>query len=304
MSLRPFTSSEKILRDFTGYLLLEKASSPNTAEAYGRDALQILHWLEQRSIIPPDTEREHIEQFLSDLHDLGLAPRSSARIFAGIGQLFKFMRLEGYMDHDPMELLSGPKRESHLPDVLTAEQVNALIGAVDMTKPEGNRNKAILETLYGSGLRVSELLDLTLSRTILEDQYLIVEGKGSKQRLVPLSPVAIEWIKTWLEDREHLQVKPGQERYLFLNRRGSRLTRQMVFLIIRTCAEMAGIPNMVSPHTLRHCFATHLLEGGANLRAIQEMLGHESLSTTEIYLHLDSSALRQELVAHHPHYSS
>lgn len=300
--LRPLTDADKVRRDFLGYLRLERSLSSNSIEAYGRDTSHLLQWLEGRRLRLEATEREDVEQFLADMHDLGISGRSLARIFAGIRQFFKFLRIEGYMNHDPMELLDSPKRGSHLPDVLTVEEVDALMEAIDMGKAEGTRNRAILEVLYGSGLRVSELLALTLDRVYLEEQYLIVDGKGSKQRLVPLSPVAADYIWEWLEDRALLPIKPDSQALLFLGRRGSGLTRQMIFHIIRNCAEMAGIQKRVSPHTLRHSFATHLLEGGANLRAIQEMLGHESLSTTELYVHLDRTRLRAELLRFHPHH--
>lgn len=291
---------DTLLRDFTGYLRLERAMSQNTVEAYGRDVTHLLTWLGSKGISPEETSRADIEGFMADMHDLGLTGRSQARLFAGIRQFFRFLRMEGHMTRDPMELLAPPARGTHLPDVLTVEEIDALTEAIDMSKPEGCRNRAIIETLYGSGLRVSELLALTLDRVFLEEQYLIVEGKGSKQRLVPLSPVAAAHIEAWLEDRDRLDIKPRDAGLLFLNRRGAGLTRQMIFHIIRTLAELAGIRKTVSPHTLRHSFATHLLEGGANLRAIQEMLGHESLSTTELYVHLDRTRLRAELLAHHP----
>ncbi len=289
-----------LLRDFTGYLRLERAMSPNTIEAYGRDVTHLLTWLAFKSLRPEECQRSDIEQFMADIHDLGLTGRSQARLFAGIRQFFRFLRLEGRMNHDPMELIDAPRRGMHLPDVLSLEEIDAMIDAIDMSKPEGQRNRAIIETLYGSGLRVSELLALSLDRVFLEEQYLIVEGKGSKQRLVPLSPVAVVHIEAWLADRELLSIQSRDAHLLFLNRRGAGLTRQMIFHIIRTLAALAGIRKTVSPHTLRHSFATHLLEGGANLRAIQEMLGHESLSTTELYVHLDRTRLRAELLAHHP----
>jgi integrase/recombinase XerD len=234
---------------------------------------------------------------------MGIASTSQGRIFAGIGSFYHFLELEGYMDYYPLELIDGPTRAKHLPDVLSVSEIDALIAAIDMTKAEGQRNRAIVETLYGSGLRVSELCNLSLSRTFLDEQYIIVEGKGAKQRIVPLSPVAVENIKLYLIERELLDIKDDSADILFLNRRGRKLSRVMVFYIIRDAAERAGIKKVVSPHTMRHSFATHLLEGGANLRAIQEMLGHENLSTTELYVHLDRSRLRTELLNHHPHFA-
>lgn len=301
--LRQLTPQSNPLRDFAGYLRLERAMSENTVEAYVRDVTHLINWLDAKALSPACTQQTDIEEFMNAIHDFGLSARSQARIFAGIRQFFKFLRLEGYMAHDPMELLDSPRRGSHLPDVLSVEEIDELIDAIDMSKQEAVRNRAIIETLYGSGLRVSELINLTIDHLFLQEQYIIVEGKGSKQRLVPLSPVAAGWIESWLEQREHMEIKPKCGAYLFLNRRGANLTRQMIFHIIKTLAELAGIKKTVSPHTLRHSFATHLLEGGANLRAIQEMLGHESLSTTELYVHLDRSGLRRELLAHHPHFS-
>ncbi len=303
-SSRTPATPDKLLRDFTGYLRLERGMSQNTIEAYGRDVTHLLCWMAGNNVSPERADASDVERFMADMHDMGLTGRSQARLFAGVRQFFKFMRLEGYMTHDPMELLDAPQRGEHLPDVLTVAEIDALISAIDMSKAEGQRNRAIIETLYGSGLRVSELLDLSIDRLFLDEQYIIVEGKGSKQRLVPLSPVAVEQITLWLEDRERLDIKPKAAHLLFLNRRGNGLTRQMIFHIIRTCAQLAGIQKTVSPHTLRHSFATHLLEGGANLRAIQEMLGHECLSTTELYVHLDRSRLRAELLEHHPHFKS
>lgn len=289
--------------DFAAYLLTERAMSGNTIEAYLRDVGHLLRFLDEKGIAAPDASQSDIEEFLLQLHELGIAPTSQARIFAGVGNFYRYLRVEGIITASPMELLQSPMRSDHLPDVLSVEEVDRLVGAVDMTKNEGVRNRAIIETLYGSGLRVSELCTLTLSRTFLDEQYILVEGKGSKQRIVPLSPVAVEWISNYLVERDMLTPKPGSEDILFLNRRGAGLTRVMMFYIIKEAAASAGIEKTVSPHTLRHSFATHLLEGGANLRAIQAMLGHESLATTQLYVHLDRSHLRRELLEHHPHFS-
>ena len=235
------------------------------------------------------------------LQDVGIQPRSQARIISGIKGFYKFLRLEGYMDSDPTELLPTPKIGRHLPEVLTIAEIDSMIAAIDMSKPEGQRNRAIIETLYGCGLRVSELVSLRLSQLFLEERYVVVLGKGNKQRLVPISPVAIEQIALYLEQTRSRQVaQRGSEDILFLNRRGAMLTRQMIFHIIKQLCELAGVRKVISPHTLRHSFATHLLEGGANLRAIQQMLGHESITTTEIYVHIDRSRLRDEILAHHP----
>lgn len=299
---RPVGGEEKLLRDFTGYLLVERSLSANTREAYGRDVRGLLSWLVSGNLDPALATRREVEEYLFALHETGIGGRSQARVLSGLRSFFRFMRLEGYRDDDPTELIEGPSRTETLPDVLTLEEVNALTAAIDMGKAEGQRNRAIVETLYGSGLRVSELVELRLSHLYDDREYMLVEGKGSKQRLVPLSPVALAEIEKYLEQRERGPIKPGEEDILFLNRRGRRLTRVMVFYVIRDAAALAGIKKTVSPHTLRHSFATHLLEGGANLRAIQEMMGHESISTTEKYVHIDRTRVRAELLAHHPHF--
>ena len=292
----------KLLRDYNSYLMVERSLSANTIEAYGRDVSRLLTWLSEGNVDARGVSREQIEDFLFALHETGISARSQGRVLSSLRNFFHFVRMEGYRNDDPTELIVGPTIDNDLPDVLSVEEVNALIAAVNMEKAEGQRNRAILETLYGSGLRVSELVELKISQLYLNDEYVIVEGKGSKQRLVPLSAVSISEIESYLEDRERGNIQPGEEDILFLNRRGRRLTRVMVFYIIREAAERAGIQKTVSPHTLRHCFATHLLEGGANLRAIQTMLGHESIATTEKYVHVDRSRVRAELLAQHPHF--
>lgn len=302
MTMDKRAGRRNIVDEFTAYLLTERAMSANTIEAYGRDVNHLMRFLAEREIAPEETSQQDVEEFLLQLHEMGIATTSQARIFAGIGNFFRFLRIEGRIESSPVELLQGPIRSKHLPDVLSVEEIDRLVGSIDMSKNEGVRNRAILETLYGSGLRVSELCSLSLGRTFLDEQYVMVDGKGSKQRIVPLSPVAVDWIRGYLEDRSYLTPKPGSEDILFLNRRGAGLTRVMVFYIIKDAARLAGIDKTVSPHTLRHSFATHLLEGGANLRAIQAMLGHESLATTQLYVHLDRSHLRKELLEHHPHF--
>lgn len=299
---RPVPEGEKLKRDYLSYLMIERALSSNTLEAYGRDVQQLLVFLSYRGVGVHDVESIDIEEFLFAVHETGVSSRSQSRILSGLRSFFRFLRMEGYREDDPTELIDGPKHEEGLPDVLTLEEVDRLIAAIDMSKQEGMRNRAIIETLYGSGLRVSELVELKISNLYLDKEYMLVEGKGSKQRLVPLSPVAVSEISEYMEFREKGPVKPGEEDILFLNRRGKRLTRVMVFYVIRDAAAAAGIKKQVSPHTLRHSFATHLLEGGANLRAIQEMLGHESIGTTEKYVHIDRSMVRAELLAHHPHF--
>lgn len=300
--MRPLKNSEEIVNDFKRHIVLERGLSPHTAESYMVDVRHLTDYSEEIGKTLDQISQDDITGLLCRLHDMDISPRTQARMIAGMRSFFKFMRLEHYIETDPTELIESPSIGHHLPDVLSVEEIDEMIRALPEDKPETLRNHAIIETLYGSGLRVSELTDLRISRLSLDEGYVMVEGKGEKQRLVPLSPVAIELIKEYLEARKSGEIKKGNEDILFLNRRGASLTRVMVFYIIRDAALCAGIGKKVSPHTLRHSFATHLLEGGANLRAIQEMLGHESIATTEIYLHLDRSRLRSELINHHPHF--
>lgn len=241
-----------------------------------------------------------LEEFSASLFDLGIAPSSHARILCGIRAFYKFLEIDGFIDQDPSELLEGPKKSKHLPTVLTLEEVNAMMAAIDLSSNEGHRNRAMMEMLYGSGLRVSELVNLRLSQIYLDEHYMLIEGKGSKQRLVPLSPVAEEWFGYWMQERAHWPLKVDARDIAFVNRYGRPLTRAMVFTIVkRLCAE-AGITKTVSPHTLRHSFATHLLQNGADIRVIQQLLGHEDLATTEIYTHLDVADLRKAVLQYHP----
>lgn len=300
--MRPPNTTERLLSDFSNFLLLERGLSGNTLESYHTDVIHLLEFLEERELSLTDVDTDALHQFLCTLRDLGISPRSQARMLSGIRAFFRFLRLEGYTDTDPCELLEAPRFGRTLPDILSVEDIDSMIAALDPGKDETPRNHAIIETLYGSGLRVSELVELRMSRVNLDEGYVIITGKGNKQRLVPLSPESIRLIREYLPIRERLKIKPDSSDILFLNRRGGMMTRVMVFYVIRDSAAAAGIIKRVSPHTLRHSFATHLLEGGANLRAIQEMLGHESISTTEIYIHLDRSRLRSELMEHHPHY--
>ena len=299
---RELRTSDELRRDFEAYLRLERSLSSNTADAYLVDPSHLLEFLEERSISLSEVTEGDLHELLATLRDLGISPRSQARMIAGIRAFFKFLRLEGYILTDPSELLESPQLPRHLPDVLSIEEIDAMLSAIPQDKEEALRNEAIIETLYGSGLRVSELVGLRISRLNLDDRLLIVEGKGNKQRMVPMSPASVELIREYLPRRNRQTIKPSGQDILFLNRRGAPLSRVMVFYIIRDLAALAGIQKTVSPHTMRHSFATHLLEGGANLRAIQEMLGHESIATTEIYLHLDRSRLRRELLEHHPRY--
>lgn len=286
---------------FAAFMLLEKGLADNSREAYLHDIDMLMSYLGDRGLGITDVTTEILTDFLATLHDLGIAPRSVARMVSGIRGALRFMKMEGIIDSDPSALLESPRTGRRLPEVLSVEEIDAMIDAIDLESVTGRRNRAIIETMYGCGLRVSELCNLEISRIDLERGFLIVRGKGDKERLVPMSEPAIEEIELYMRDeRPRLKIKPGEENILFLNVRGHRLTRQMVFIFLRELALAAGVKKTISPHTLRHSFATHLLEGGANLRAIQQMLGHESISTTEIYLHLDNTRLREEILLHHP----
>lgn len=298
--MRSIDSIPAVIDAYEAYLMLERGLSDNTREAYVRDVGKLVRYLETEKVTLREVTTDTLRAFAADLFDLGISPRTQARIVSGIKSFFRFLKLEGYLDSNPSLLLESPAMRRHLPEVLRVDEIDAMIGAIDMEKAEGQRNRAIMETLYGCGLRVSELINLEISKLYFDEQFIMVHGKGDKERIVPISPQAIKEIKDYLPDRALLPVKRGEENILFLNRRGHRLTRVMIFYIIKQLAEAAGIRKEVSPHTLRHSFATHLLEGGANLRAIQQMLGHEDISTTEIYLHIDRSMLRAEILAHHP----
>ena len=299
--MREITDIVDVKRRFLGHLTLEKGMSPNTAQAYSDDVDKLVRYFADAGVAIERATTDDLEQFVCTLQDVGIQPRSQARIISGVKSFYKFLRLEGFMDNDPTELLPTPRIGRHLPEVLTVDEIDRMIDCIDMSKPEGQRNRAIIETLYGCGLRVSELIGLQLSQLFMEERYVIIQGKGNKQRLVPISPVAIEQISLYLEQtRSHQVAQRGSEDILFLNRRGAMLTRQMIFHIVKQLCELAGVRKVISPHTLRHSFATHLLEGGANLRAIQQMLGHESITTTEIYVHIDRTRLRDEILTHHP----
>ena len=299
--MREITDISEVKKRFLGHLTMEKGMSANTAQAYSDDVDKLTRYLADVGVGIEHVTTDDLERFVCTLQDVGIQPRSQARIISGVKGFYKFLRLEGYMDNDPTELLPTPRIGRHLPEVLTIEEIDRMIDAIDMSKAEGQRNRAIIETLYGCGLRVSELVGLKLSQLYIEERYVIIQGKGNKQRLVPISPVAIEQINLYLEQTRSRQVaQRGSEDILFLNRRGAMLTRQMIFHIVKQLCELAGIRKVISPHTLRHSFATHLLEGGANLRAIQQMLGHESITTTEIYVHIDRTRLRDEILQHHP----
>ena len=294
------TKNDKIIIRYRQYLKLEKSLSGNTVGAYLSDLGKLLKYLAAEGKDFRDVTLDDLEAFSADLRDLGIQPRSQARILSGIRSFYHFLVMEDYITQDPSELLESPQTGKHLPDVMTVEEIDTLIGAIDRTSREGQRNRAILETLYSCGLRVSELCALRLSDLYLDEGFIKVEGKGNKQRLVPISPKAVKELRNYFPDRNEGLIKPGYEDYVFISRFGKNISRIMVFHIIKELAGMTGIKKTISPHTFRHSFATHLLEGGANLRAIQCMLGHESIGTTEIYTHIDRNRLREEIIGHHP----
>ena len=290
-----------LINKYTTYIRLEKGLSGNTFEAYIDDLNKLLKFIDSETDISLlSLTYENLQQFIAQLCDTGISARSQARIISGVKSFYRFLLTEDYIETDPTELLESPKIGQKLPEVLTINEVNNLINSIDLSKPEGQRNRAMLEVLYSCGIRVTELINLKYSNVYFDEQFIIVRGKGDKQRLVPISAKAIQDIRNYLIDRHNIKVQKGYEDTLFLNRRGTGLTRAMVFHIIKEQAKIAGIRKNISPHTLRHSFATHLLEGGANLRAIQTMLGHESITTTEIYTHIDREFLRREIIEHHP----
>ena len=291
---------DKILRNYKVYLKLEKSLSDNTVNAYLADIHKLYQFLADEQIHPQDVTLENLETFSATLRDLGIQPRSQARILSGIRSFYHYLILDDYLEADPSELLESPQVGLHLPEVLTIEEIDNLIESIDLSTKEGQRNRTILETLYSCGLRVSELCNLKISDLYLEEGFIKVEGKGNKQRLIPISPRAIRELQLYFIDRNQFSIKKDYEDYVFISKRGTNISRIMVFHIIKTLAEAIGMKKTISPHTFRHSFATHLLEGGANLRAIQCMLGHESIGTTEIYTHIDKSRLRREIIEHHP----
>ena len=289
-----------LIHSYNTYLMLEKSLSRNSVEAYMDDLNKLLSFLESIQKHPQEVILEDLQEMLITLHELGINPRSQARVISGIKSFYRFLELENLITKDPTELLEAPKIGLKLPEFLTLDEINDILSIIDLSKPEGQRNKAIIETLYSCGLRVSELIGLRFSTLYFDEGFVKVEGKGGKQRLVPISQTAIKEIRLYLIDRHLVPLKKGFEDVLFLSRRGTSLSRIMIFHLIKEYAEAAGIRKNVSPHTFRHSFATHLLEGGANLRAIQAMLGHEKITTTEIYTHLDRDFLRSEILEHHP----
>ncbi len=291
---------QPLKRRYLRYLKLERNYSPNTIEAYTHDIDYLLNFLRGEQIGVEDVRLEHLETFAATIHEFGVSATSQARILSGVRSFFRFLVLDGVLRDDPSELLESPSVGEHLPEVLSTEEVDRMEAAIDLSKWEGQRNRAIIEVLFSCGLRVSELVSLKFSDVFAEEKYLRIVGKGDKERLVPISDTALNEMKLWLFDRNLMKIKPGEQDYVFLNRRGAHLTRTMILIMIKRTAEDAGITKTVSPHTLRHSFATALLQGGANLRAIQEMLGHENIKTTQIYTHIDITTLREEILLHHP----
>ncbi|MDD7318938.1 MAG: site-specific tyrosine recombinase/integron integrase [Prevotella sp.] len=289
-----------LMKAYNRYLRLQRGLSANTLDAYQRDVKKLMDYLDGEGIRPVDVTLDHLRAFAASLHDLGVGATSQCRILSGVRSFCNFMVRDGRMENDPSELLESPQTGKHLPEVLSTEEVDMLEEAIDCRKWEGPRNRAIIEMLFSCGLRVSELVNLKLSDMYLDERFIRVWGKGNKERLVPISPRAIDELNLWFERRNTMEIKPGEEDYVFLNRRGAHLTRTMVLIFIKNYARDAGIRKTISPHTLRHSFATSLLEGGADLRAIQAMLGHESIGTTEIYTHVSTKTLREEILQHHP----
>jgi len=292
--------SEKIKERYVRYLKLQRSVSPNTLDAYIRDVDKLLQFLEEEGKHPTEAVLSDLQEFAATLHDIGIGPRSQCRILSGVRSFYRFLVIDGYMEDDPTELLESPVLGEHLPEFLTLQEVDQLEDTIDLSKPEGHRNRAIIEVLFSCGLRVSELVNLKWSQIYKDERYVRILGKGSKERLVPISERALHEIENYLPWRSTLDIKKGEEDYVFLNRRGAHLTRTMILIMLKRLAEEAGIKKTISPHTLRHSFATALLEGGADLRVIQALLGHESIGTTEIYTHVSMTTLREEILQHHP----
>lgn len=294
------STGKDITKGYVRYLKLQRNMSANTLDAYQRDLQKLLDYLRHEGKDVRKVELCDLQHFAAGLHDIGIHARSQCRILSGVRAFFRYLQLDGYRDDDPSELLESPQIGEHLPEVLSPGEIDRLEESIDVSKWEGHRNRAIIEVLFSCGLRVSELVNLKLSNLYLEEEFLRVIGKGSKERLVPISRKAIELLEIWFGMRRKMNIKPGEEDYVFLNRYGKHLTRTMILIMIKRQAVEAKIQKTISPHTLRHSFATALLEGGADLRVIQALLGHESISTTEIYTHVDTSTLRQEILEHHP----
>ena len=291
---------EQFRRRYLRYLKLERNYTANTIEAYTHDLDYLQNFMRCENLTIHDVKLSHLETFAATIHEFGVSASSQARILSGVRSFFRFLVLDGELNDDPAELLESPAIGEHLPEVLSTEEVDRMERSIDLSKWEGQRNRAIIEVLFSCGLRVSELVSLRFSDISVKDKFLRIVGKGNKERLVPISEAALHEIQLWLLDRNLMKVKPGEDQYVFLNRRGAHLTRTMILIMIKNVAKDAGINKTVSPHTLRHSFATALLKGGANLRAIQEMLGHENIKTTQIYTHIDITTLREEILNHHP----
>lgn len=289
-----------IVKSYARYLKLERNYSPNTLAAYQNDLSWLLSFCEQQEMNPLDMQLEDLQHFAVQLHEHQIGPTSQARILSGIRSFYKYLLLSGEIEQDPTELLESPHLGERLPEVLSTDEIDQIQKSIDLSKPEGQRNKTIIEVLFSCGLRVSELVNLKLSNLYLEEGFVRVMGKGSKERLVPISSKAIRELQYWFVDRNLMKIQQGEEDYVFLNRRGKHLTRTMILIMLKRQAVAAGITKTISPHTLRHSFATELLKGGADLRAIQAMLGHESIGTTELYMHIDTTTLREEILQHHP----
>lgn len=297
---KQITSDQALLKEYHTWLRLERGYSPNTVEAYEMDLDKLRTYTAEHSLDYVHLDFEGLEAFIFEQFKTIHSEATQARVLAGIHAWYRFLLYKDYIEQDPSELLEGPRKSKHLPTVLSLDEVNRMMAAIDLSTNEGHRNRAMMEMLYGSGLRVSELVGLQLSKIYLNEHYMLIEGKGSKQRLVPISPVAEEWFGYWLQERATWPVKPEFRDIAFVNRYGRPLTRAMVFTIVRRLCEEAGITKTVSPHTLRHSFATHLLQNGADLRVIQQLLGHEDLATTEIYTHVDVQDLRKAILQYHP----
>lgn len=292
--------SAALVKAYGRYLKLEKNYSPNTVSAYLTDIGHLVTYSMECGVGIKDMQLENLENFVCTLHDMGIGPASQARIISAIHSFYRFLQLDGHLDTDPSELLESPQQGERIPEVLSIQEVDRMEASIDLSRAEGQRNKAIIEVLFSCGLRVSELVNLRISMIYEKEHFVRIMGKGQKERLVPISDTALKQLQLWYVDRNQINIKPGEEDYVFISRRGKHLTRIMVFYVIRQAAEQAGINKVISPHTLRHSFATALLQGGADLRAIQDMLGHEKIATTEIYTHIDTTTLREQILNHHP----
>lgn len=294
------TTLAPLIRRYIRYLKLERNYSPNTIDAYRHDLHLLLNHLSGQGLTPTDVKLNDLQRFAAWIHERGIGPKSQARILSGVRTFYHYLVVDGYLEVDPTELLESPHLPKHLPEYLTTEEVDRLEAAIDLTSAEGHRNRAIIEVFFSCGLRVSELVELKLSNLFLNERFMRVVGKGGKERLVPISQRAAGELELWFDDRRQMRIKPGEDDYVFLNRRGHHLTRTMILIMVKRLGEAAGIKKTLSPHTLRHSFATALLRGGADLRVIQVLLGHADIATTEIYTHMDDESLRQAVLCHHP----